>query len=85
METAASLSNDVGKKAACEALSIPRSTFYRRMNPPEVVKEDGRPAPPLALSETEQQQYCPSGGRMMKEGKNDTSDRHLNVEKNIEM
>jgi putative transposase len=56
METAASLSNDVGKKAACEALSIPRSTFYRRMNPPEVVKEDGRPAPPLALSETEQQQ-----------------------------
>jgi len=56
METTATLSKDVGKKAACEALSVVRSTFYRRMITPEAVKETERPAPPLALAGAEEQQ-----------------------------
>ena len=43
----------VGKKAACESLSVPRATFYRHMSgkTPEIK----RPAPPLALSGKERQ------------------------------
>jgi hypothetical protein len=39
MEAAASLGNDVGKKAACEALEVPRSTFYRTMACAETEEE----------------------------------------------
>ena len=57
MKSAATLSKDVGKKAACMALNISRSTFYRQMvNNPKPVKETERPAPPLALSDVEQKQ-----------------------------
>lgn len=49
MNAAAILSRDVGKKAACEALDIPRASFYRHMdNTPQVTQP--RPAPPLALT-----------------------------------
>jgi putative transposase len=48
------LSCEIGKKAACEALEIPRATLYRHLNPP--VKPDVcRPQPPLALSPSERQ------------------------------
>ena len=56
METAATLSNDIGKKAACEALDVPRSTFYRNMTTAETQQKKERPAPPLALCRAEQQQ-----------------------------
>jgi len=56
MEAAATLGNDVGKKAACEALEVPRSTFYRTMASAETEEEKQRPAPPLALSCVEQQE-----------------------------
>jgi transposase InsO family protein len=52
--SAGQLATHVGKKAACEALSVPRATFYRHMvadKTPEVE----RPAPPLALSADERQ------------------------------
>ena len=55
MQTAVSLSNDVGKKAACASLGIARSTLYRTMmGAAEVVQETPRPAPPLALAEAEE-------------------------------
>jgi putative transposase len=47
------LSADVGKKAACEALDISRSTFYRHHEQPK--PSCPRPAPPLALSPSERQ------------------------------
>ena len=44
MSAAYALSHDVGKKAACEALTVPRATFYRHMSPvPQ--GERTRPAP----------------------------------------
>jgi putative transposase len=54
MDAVMSLGTDVGKKAACESLSIPRSTYYRHISPrePEVKQ---RLLPPLALSGEEQQ------------------------------
>lgn len=54
IQAAATLSRDVGKKAACEALEVPRATFYRHMNPP-AKPEASRPEPPLALSSSERQ------------------------------
>ena len=33
MSAAYALSQDVGKKAACEALAVPRATLYRHMSP----------------------------------------------------
>ena len=50
------LGSDVGKKAACEALQVPRATFYRyqiREQAEYVVAK--RPPPPLALSLEERQ------------------------------
>lgn len=51
------LSPDVGKKPACEALELPRSTYYRNMenknNPP--TESNARPAPPMALRIEERQ------------------------------
>lgn len=52
MNAALSLSHDVGKKDACEALQLPRASFYRfhnQENEPDPV----RPDPPLSLSQEE--------------------------------
>ena len=57
MRAAYTLSQDVGKKPACEALNVPRSTFYRHMAKDfNLHKENGsRPSPPLTLSLEERQ------------------------------
>ena len=57
MRAASTLSHDVGKKPACEALNVPRATFYRHMARDFTQhKENGfRPLPPLALSTEERQ------------------------------
>jgi len=57
MESAATLSTDAGIKPACEALSLPRATFYRHMadEPSQSPLPTARPEPPLALTETERQ------------------------------
>ena len=51
------LSPYTGKKAACEALLVPRATFYRHHNAKERPGNNSRqrPAPPLALSGIERQ------------------------------
>lgn len=57
MNAAINLSAEVGKKPACEALQVPRSSFYRYLgglNQP-VDLGNHRPAPPLALSSEERQ------------------------------
>ena len=51
--SAEQLAAHVGKKAACESLSVPRATFYRHMG--EKAPEVERAAPPLALSVNERQ------------------------------
>ena len=54
IQAAATLSHDVGKKAACQAMEVSRASFYRHLNP--VAKpEASRPRPPLALSQFERQ------------------------------
>jgi putative transposase len=54
MNAAGSLAKDVGVTNACEALVIPKASFYRwRDDGP--VKDHCRPAPPLALTHTERQ------------------------------
>jgi len=56
MKAAQNLSNHVGIKAACEALQMPRATFYRQMKPKEPsAKSDNNVSPPLALSPKERQ------------------------------
>ncbi|WP_457571561.1 IS3 family transposase, partial [Desulfovulcanus sp.] len=57
MVAVVSLSDTVGKKAACKALAVPRATFYRHENRKKrpVANENRRPAPPLALSQQERQ------------------------------
>ena len=52
MSAAYALSQDVGKKPACEALAVPRATFYRHMSPGSQ-GEKTRPVPVLALTEQE--------------------------------
>ena len=55
MNAASKLGQEVGKKAACEALGVPRATYYRHADSrPD--RSNSRPAPPLALTESEQQQ-----------------------------
>jgi len=57
MSAAYALSFDVGKKPACEALTVPRATFYRHLSrrfSPQI-GNDSRPLPPLALSPEERQ------------------------------
>jgi putative transposase len=49
MNAAEALSPTVGKKAACEALQVPRATFYRHLDPMPA-QGHSRPDPPLALS-----------------------------------
>lgn len=56
IQAANTLSRDVGKKAACLALKVPRATFYRHLNPSHGKPESNRPTPPLALSHEERQQ-----------------------------
>ena len=53
MSAAYALSRDVGKKDACEALTVPRATFYRHMSLQATEEEKSRPAPVLALTEQE--------------------------------
>ena len=55
MATVTFLGESVGKKAACNALAVPRATFYRHHTSQGVDGDDQRPAPPLALSVAEKQ------------------------------
>ncbi len=50
---AAKLAPTAGIRAACSALGVPRSTFYRWQREPERSTPANRPRPPLALSELE--------------------------------
>ena len=54
MQAAATLSADVGKKPACEAMGVSRDSFYRHIDvdPKPIAK---RPTPLLALSPSERQ------------------------------
>jgi putative transposase len=54
IQAAATLSRDVGKKAACEAMEVCRDRFYRHLSP-AAKPEAARPRPPLALSQSERQ------------------------------
>lgn len=47
-----SLAQEVGVREACQALDLPRATFYRHKRPPEVVPER-RPSSPRALRKEE--------------------------------
>ena len=54
MNAAKELSQFIGNiKEACEALQIPRASFYRFFGPEKPIEE--RPKPPLTLSEQEEQ------------------------------
>jgi putative transposase len=55
MEATVSLGRMIGKKSACDAMTIPRATFYRHQDKRTVTNICRRPAPPLALSPNEQQ------------------------------
>ena len=55
MKAASELGQEVGKKAACEALGVPRATYYRHVSN-KSSKGVSQINPPLALSESEQQQ-----------------------------
>ena len=52
MTVAKQLSPHVGKTAACEALQVPRATFYRHQSSKKQPENNRtqRPAPPLTLS-----------------------------------
>ena len=56
MISVSSLSYDVGKKPACEALQVPRATFYRHHNSKYKQTQHStavRPQPPQALDPEE--------------------------------
>lgn len=57
MKAAAELSSNVGRKPACDALGVPRATFYRHVDREDHSCPDkgSRPAPPLSLSSAERQ------------------------------
>ena len=57
MNTASDLSCDVGRKPACEALGVPRATFYRHMERKHYPSKGNgiRTTPPLALTLVEKQ------------------------------
>lgn len=57
MESVAELGETVGTKAACQALDVPRASFYRHRTKAtrSVDSIAKRPAPPLALSPEERQ------------------------------
>jgi putative transposase len=55
MKAAEQLAQDVGVRQACQALEIPRASFYRRIKLPELASDDtatARPSP-RALSQSE--------------------------------
>jgi putative transposase len=58
MSAATALSQDVGKKPACEALGMPRATFYRHAGraEPQGNEDACRPHPPLALTPVQRQE-----------------------------
>jgi hypothetical protein len=60
MSAATALSLDVGKKPACEALGMPRATFYRHTDRAEVQGNGDacRPSPPLALTPVERREVA---------------------------
>lgn len=47
------VANEVGVKPACEALGVPRATWYRRRTPPPRRAPRARPRPARALSDEE--------------------------------
>ncbi|MCD6353379.1 MAG: IS3 family transposase, partial [Proteobacteria bacterium] len=54
MNTAGSLAKDVGIKNACDALVIPRASFYRWCDSDKhSTKDNCRPVPPLSLTANE--------------------------------
>ena len=56
MKATSELSQDVGRKPACEALEVPRATFYRHLDRPlrRSDQDDGsRTTPPLSLTQVE--------------------------------
>jgi putative transposase len=57
MKAACDLSQQVGKKAACESLDVPRATFYRHLDRQQSPStgSGARPTPPLSLSLSERQ------------------------------
>lgn len=55
MATVTSLGKSVGKKAACNALTVPRATYYRHNGDKSDIRACQRTAPPLALSPEERQ------------------------------
>jgi putative transposase len=58
MSAATALSQDVGKKPACDALGMPRATFYRHAGRVEAQGNADAccPIPPLALTSVERQE-----------------------------
>lgn len=55
MKAAVDLSRHVGKQPACEALGVPRATFYRQQGAADPPGSGARPVPPLALTPVERQ------------------------------
>ena len=49
------LATKVGVRASCEALGIPRATWYRHSQPPVQTVKQPRPKPPRALTEDERE------------------------------
>ena len=59
MSAATALSHEVGKKPACDALEMPRATFYRHIgNGVQSIGNACRPSPPLALTSRERQEVA---------------------------
>lgn len=56
MSAVAVLACEVGVTAACDALALPRATYYRRVAPPEPAREAAPRTSPRALSPDERQQ-----------------------------
>ena len=50
------LAPDVGTRAACEAIGVPRASLYRRRQPAKAESEKQQKASPRALSEPERQE-----------------------------
>jgi putative transposase len=55
MSSVACLSGQVSTKAACEALGVPRATYYRQTKQANSTPHVERPLPPLALTAGEEQ------------------------------
>ena len=53
MSAAGELAGHVGVRAACKALRVAHSTYYRRRRPKKTGQRQPRPTPARALSEAE--------------------------------